>query len=165
MIIDLKQLFELDGKEIQFKHDLDLSEVEMWGIRPFKSPVQIEGKVCNRTGMVSISYKVGYLLHTVCSRCLKDESKQCEQLFSHKLAGELNDSDNDDYILVENFKLDLDELATSDILLELPIKTLCKEDCKGLCPKCGTNLNERDCGCDTRQIDPRLEALRKLLDN
>ncbi len=165
MIINLKQLFELDGKEIQFDYELDLSKVEMWGDFPFTTPVHIEGTVRNRTGMVSISYKAGYLLHTVCSRCLKAETKQCEQLFSHKLAGELNDSDNDDYILVEDFKLDLDELATSDILLELPIKTLCSDDCKGLCPKCGTNLNERDCGCDTRQIDPRLEALRKLLEN
>lgn len=165
MIIDLKQIFELDGKELQFDYELDLSQVEMWGIYPFPTPVQIKGAVLNRTGMVSISYTAGYLLHTVCSRCLKDDTKQCEQLFSHKLAGELNDSDNDDYILVEDFKLDLDELATTDILLELPIKTLCSEDCKGLCPKCGTNLNEKDCGCDTRQIDPRLEALRKLLEN
>lgn len=165
MILDLKQLFELDGEELSFQEELDLSPVELWGIHPFEAPVQLKGSVRNRAGMVELSFRASYLLHTICSRCLQEGQKQCEQLFTHKLAGELNDQDNDEYVLVENFKLDLDELAASDILLELPIKTLCREDCKGLCPKCGANLNETDCGCDTRQFDPRLEALRKLLEN
>ena len=58
----------------------------------------------------------------------------------------------------------LAELATADILLELPTSVLCVESCKGLCPVCGANLNEGDCGCDRSQRDPRLDKLRGLLD-
>ena len=71
---------------------------------------------------------------------------------------------SDDYILTEGNSLDLDELVVSDILLELPTKLLCKEDCKGLCSSCGRNLNEGKCGCEEKTVDPRLEVLRQLLD-
>ena len=51
------------------------------------------------------------------------------------------------------------------LTLELPLRVLCKEDCKGLCPKCGHNLNEGPCGCDLREEDPRWDALKSLLQN
>ena len=70
----------------------------------------------------------------------------------------------DRYIVVSDGQLDLAELATADILLELPTSVLCVESCKGLCPVCGANLNEGDCGCDRSQRDPRLDKLRELLD-
>mgnify|MGYP001091754997 FL=1 len=60
--------------------------------------------------------------------------------------------------------LDLEELARTDILLELPTKVLCSEDCKGLCSQCGKNLNEGECSCEKKQIDPRLAILSQLLD-
>lgn len=59
--------------------------------------------------------------------------------------------------------LDLDDLALSDILLALPVKNLCKEDCKGLCPVCGVNRNTETCECLKKQVDPRLEKLGELL--
>ena len=49
--------------------------------------------------------------------------------------------------------------------IELPFRLLCREDCKGLCPVCGANLNEMTCNCNTKQIDPRLEKLKMLLDS
>ena len=48
--------------------------------------------------------------------------------------------------------------------MEFPVRILCREDCRGLCQRCGKNLNEGECGCDTREIDPRMEPLRKLLE-
>ena len=70
---------------------------------------------------------------------------------------------SDDYVETPDYKLDLDELATADILLELPSKHLCKPDCKGLCPDCGADLNETACDCGKHRIDPRLEALKDLM--
>lgn len=84
--------------------------------------------------------------------------------FAHDLVLSLENEDDDSYIQIENYKLDLDELMRADILLELPTKFLCKEDCKGLCPVCGKNLNEGSCDCNLHQIDPRLEVLKKLID-
>ena len=60
-------------------------------------------------------------------------------------------------------KLDLDELVYSEVVVSVPMKHLCKEDCKGICEKCGKNLNEGECGGPKREIDPRLSALADLL--
>ena len=53
-------------------------------------------------------------------------------------------------------------IVREELLLHMELTVLCKEDCKGLCPKCGHDLNEGDCGCDRREIDPRLQKLTQL---
>ena len=58
-----------------------------------------------------------------------------------------------------------DEVVISDIILNYPQKYLCKDDCKGLCPECGKNLNEGDCGCNKTQVDSRLEILKQLMED
>ena len=75
----------------------------------------------------------------------------------------LVDETNDDYIETPDFTLELDEVVISDIILHYPQKFLCSEDCKGLCPVCGKNRNEGDCGCEKQTVDPRLEILKQLM--
>ena len=58
-----------------------------------------------------------------------------------------SENDDDEFIVAENYRVDIDEIALSDLLLELPTKLLCKDDCKGLCPVCGCDLNESECNC------------------
>ena len=58
--------------------------------------------------------------------------------------------------------IDLDPIVREQLLLALPMSAVCTEDCKGLCTVCGQNLNEKQCGCDTRQVDPRLAALKNI---
>ena len=58
--------------------------------------------------------------------------------------------------------ISLDEYVYSNMVLNVPIKHLCQEDCKGLCFKCGTNLNNGSCSCDTREVDPRFDILNSL---
>ena len=53
----------------------------------------------------------------------------------------------------------------NEILMRFPMKTLCREDCKGLCLKCGKNLNEGECGCDRASLDPRMSAIRDIFNN
>ena len=164
MKIQLKRVFENPGEVLPLEFQLDLSGVKRGGSHPIPSPVRISGKVENRAGVVSLGYLANYTLNMQCDRCLAPILRDCSVPFEHTIVEKLYTDENDDLILCEDGVLDLDELITSDILLELPIKMLCREDCKGLCPKCGTNLNESTCGCDTKQVDPRLEALRKLLE-
>ena len=84
-----------------------------------------------------------------------------EHILVHELAGE----DEEEFIVCGDYTLDLDELVAMDILLELPTRFLCREDCKGLCPKCGTNLNESTCNCSQeKEVDSRLSVLLTLLD-
>ena len=70
----------------------------------------------------------------------------------------------DEYIVLDNGRLVLDDAVREELLIDFPRKLLCSEDCEGLCPKCGKPKIEGDCGCVTKEIDPRLEVLKKLLD-
>ena len=72
--------------------------------------------------------------------------------------------DSEDYVVVDGNVLvaDLTEIVRQALVLELPMKPICRDDCKGLCPQCGVNRNETKCECRTEQIDPRWEGLKKL---
>lgn len=72
--------------------------------------------------------------------------------------------DDDDTVPVADSAIELDGPAGELLFLGLPTRDLCREDCRGLCPKCGKNLNEGDCDCDRKEIDPRLAVLKKFLD-
>lgn len=72
--------------------------------------------------------------------------------------------DDEDRVYYDaNLRADLWEIVRQTIILALPLKPLCREDCQGLCPQCRTNLNKKKCNCEVRQIDPRLEPLKELL--
>ncbi len=79
------------------------------------------------------------------------------------LAEEVEDEENEEIILLEDRALELDEVFTTECILAWGGKHLCSEDCRGLCPKCGKDLNEGPCGCG-KELDPRFAALAKLLD-
>lgn len=165
MLLNLQQLFDIVDERIDIDYDIDLSDVKLAGECPFGSSVHIAGLIENRAGIVTLAYTAKFLLSYPCDRCTEVFNRDESYEFTHILIQELNEEDDsDDYIVAENSQLDLDELVTSDVLLSLPTKMLCKDDCKGLCPKCGTNLNDCDCTCSRKECDSRLEALRELLD-
>lgn len=164
MLLDLKKLFENEGEVIPFQFELDLSDTEVSGVHPFVSPVQISGKVQNVAQTVYLTAQADFQFAISCDRCAEDMQTQYHYTFSHPLIMEMNEEDQDTYILAQDGKLDLDELLRADILLALPVKYLCKADCKGLCAVCGSNLNNESCQCNQHQIDPRLEVLKQLID-
>ncbi|MEG1953542.1 MAG: DUF177 domain-containing protein [Hydrogenoanaerobacterium sp.] len=164
-MIDLKQLFEITGESLAIDQVLDVSEAKLGEKTLFKQPAHLKGKLQNRAGVVTLSYTVELRMQTECDRCLAEVDTPLLFKFEHILVKQVNDDSNDDFIVVPSLKLDLDELALSDVILELPSKVLCKESCKGLCPICGVNLNEESCTCTQKRIDPRLEILSKFLEN
>jgi uncharacterized protein len=100
----------------------------------------------------------------MCARCAEPVSSMLEITFEKDIASSADVSpDNDDYIIIEDKKLDVLPSVEEQIMLEMPSKTLCKEDCKGLCYKCGKNLNEGECSCEKHEVDPRLAILKTLL--
>lgn len=157
MFIELEPIFNCDGAEKEFSYEFAPD-----GCDEIKS-VAVKGKVFNRTGIVSLEANALYELDTLCDRCASSVKRNEELAISHFLVSELNDEDNDEYYLVENMNFNLDELVREDILLSLPTKILCREDCRGICPYCGANLNEKQCDCK-KPVDPRLEALKQFLD-
>ena len=149
MIIDLKQLYNVVGEKLTLDCTVGGETLDSVKGYSFSDPITIKGAVMNRAGIVMLDFKADFTLHACCDRCLIEFDRSFSFDFSHVLVRSLNSSGSeyDDYVVTESDKLDMDELALTDCLLQLPSKMLCKEDCKGLCPVCGTDLNENKCDC------------------
>jgi uncharacterized protein len=164
MLLDLKKVFSKESESCSFDYKMDLSSTDINGFNPFVSPVLVKGTVKNHDEFAQLNAEVSFDFSIACDRCTRQINKCYCYTFSHVLVLSLENEDDNNFIQIINYKLDLDELMRADILLELPMKFLCSEDCKGLCFVCGRNLNDGTCSCDLHQIDPRLEALKKLID-
>lgn len=165
MKFDLNKVLDREGDADVVTADVDLCDFSYRGVSPFALPVLLKGQAANRTGVVTLDCTYRYTLCLVCDRCLTPFHRQVEQHTSHTVVRELNTSEDDDYLVAPDGIVDLMEVATNDIILSLPSKFLCKDDCKGLCPVCGCDLNQKSCGCVTRQPDPRLAALDKFFED
>ena len=163
MLLDLKKVFLNQDEKINVTYNLDLSNVEIDDIKPMPQPVEVCALAENRAGVVKLTINVKFEYVRPCDRCATVTTNLLDYTFKHTLVVSLSGESNDDFIEIPDYKLDLDMLINSDVLLELPLKYLCKDDCKGLCFKCGINKNEEECECQTKVIDPRLEVLKELL--
>ena len=162
MRLDVKGIINTPGDVIAFNEELDLSDVDFGGVRPAVRPVSVVGTVRNIAGMLRLQADVDTTLSCVCDRCGTAFEKPFHVSLERMLASELEDAENDDILLLEDGAFDLDELARETFILNMDTKTLCREDCKGLCDRCGANLNFEACRC-RKEIDPRWAALQKLM--
>ena len=163
MLLNVQRIINAPGERMEFQFELDLSDVDFGGLYPAQNPVVVTGDVRNIAGMLLLSFTAGTTLKSVCDRCLKafddPRSVHCE----YALAEEVENEDNDDIIVLEDGCVDVGDLARTAFILEMDTKTLCSEDCKGICPGCGVDLNQGSCTCK-KQVDTRLAVLAQLLE-
>ncbi len=165
MVLDLKRIFATDNSVLEIEHSLDMSDVDFMGYFPLKNPVKITGSVSNKASVVSLNLLIEYIFDAPCDRCGVNAIHNHTVTVDKLLATSIERQESDTIITVPDMKFDVDEFVYSEVILDLPAKHLCNEDCKGLCFKCGKNLNDGECGCDTREVDPRLAKLMELLEN
>lgn len=165
MILDLKHLFVNEGSVLPVDYQMDMSEVDFSGDFPLKHPIKIIGSISNRASVVELELKISYVFSADCHRCGVFSEHTHELGFKKILAVSVESEENDTIITVPDMKLDLDELIFGEVYMSLPTKHLCKDDCKGICTKCGKDLNVGECGCNHKEIDPRLQKLADLLKN
>lgn len=170
MLIEVSQI-PPEGLEIALPEEmLDLGEpADTWD-----GPATVQAELhLGRSGhgvLVTGSFSGDVPL--VCSRCLEPFQFQVEDRFDlycepgaaspPEEEHELTD-DELDVTYLEEGRINTDHLLRESILLSLPVQPLCHEDCRGLCPRCGANLNQGACTCTETRVDPRLQVLRKLL--
>ena len=118
----------------------------------------------NTAGVLILEGKLTTRLHGVCDRCAREFQRDVEFPISAVLVTELADEENEDewVFQLEGDSADLDDIVTTAFVLNMDSKLLCKPDCKGLCCRCGANLNDGPCGCEP-ELDPRFAALKQLL--
>lgn len=157
---------DLLNKEIFTKKlDIVLKEDSFYDGKEYSgilTPIKLLANLEKTDHMITLNGKVSGVLELTCSRCLKK--------FAHAINININerftdkkivDCDEDIFFINDGY-IDITQIIENNIILALPIKRLCKENCKGLCPKCGTNLNDSTCNCKENDIDPRWEKLKDM---
>ena len=164
MRLDLREVIHVPDARKTFQLQLDLSQMEFYGSKPITRPVLAEGSVTNHAGALVLEGTARSVLDLTCDRCGKEFSREKVVKLDSLVAQELEDEENDEILLLDGTELDLDQVVTEAFVLAMDTKNLCSDDCKGLCAKCGANLNDGPCGCRP-EVDPRLAVLAQLLDN
>lgn len=171
MQINISEIISTNYKSEVYSTHLDMQSFELDGVSyDFirKEPVQL---VIRNEGnsIVRISGEVNVVFDIPCSRCLisvpTDMIFDFERKIDFRKLREEQSDDLDETSFMEESSLDVDRLVAGEILVRFPMKTLCRDDCKGLCFQCGKNLNEGECGCDRASLDPRMSAIQDIFKN
>lgn len=164
MQLDFTNLLNSSADSIDIDYHFDADDFMYSTYKPLKNGVDIKGRAYQKVGVVFLDLDVKFDFFGVCDRCADDVEKRYELSLNKIIVNSMeNDNDDyDDYIVVENNILDVDEYVKEELNLFLPAKMLCDDNCKGLCQKCGKNLNYEKCEC-AKDVDPRLAALSDLL--
>jgi len=170
----LISLVRLPDEGLRFEHQYQMGELDLAGHEfSLQRPPLVTGRV-DRSGMdMRLRGEVSTVVEAPCDRCLREVTipihRQVELFYTPKdtatgQGGETELQARDlDFAVYENEEIDLDELVREQLELSLPARVLCHEDCRGLCPQCGTDLNVEQCQCQP-PMDPRWQALADLRD-
>ena len=165
MLLGLSKIIDCPGASVSFSTSVDLSDLQYGESYPVSEPVLADGMVRNTAGVLVMTGNVRTTLHGVCDRCAQDFEKDVELPIDVVLVTELSNEENEDewvFPLVGD-DADLEDIIRTVFVLNMDSKLLCSEDCKGLCCRCGKNLNDGPCSCE-KELDPRFAALKQLLE-
>lgn len=167
MFINLSDVFLSEGKVLTQVCPIELTEVQN-GYGSFsvleKSDVTV---TCRHTGKGKghVSGTAFVVLDMVCDRCLKPVPKRIDLSFDREVYSpevDLGDDAFENLEVMTGYQLNVENLVFNEILMNWPMKVLCKADCKGICKMCGKDLNYGECGCDTFVPDPRMAVIKDI---
>lgn len=164
MLIGLAKIIHCPGKKIEFSHELDFSDLDFGNCR-VSEPVKAVGKIENTAGVLQLDADVISGIHGICDRCTCEFDRSINIPVHAVLETDPDSQQPDDIwtFTVEGDAVDLEEIVRTALVFGVDSKMLCKPDCKGLCCRCGVDLNYEACRCKP-EIDPRFAVLQKLLD-
>jgi len=166
MRLDLRTIVNVPGSRLPFEFDPQLEDLVLGSVKEI-SGSHASGEVKNEAGILTLKGVLEADVTCVCARCLKEITEHMSLDVTAGLAEEVQDEEsgvNDNVFLLDGGFADLDEIFATAFVLSTEQRFLCSEDCKGLCSKCGKNLNDGPCDCKD-EGDPRLAVLRQLLEN
>ncbi|MEE1043503.1 MAG: DUF177 domain-containing protein, partial [Clostridia bacterium] len=117
----------------------------------------VHGKAVSFSGRIEVAIDINAVVNTKCARCLKP--------FQFPVKMDVRETVGEEGIILEGTILNVDNIVKNNIVVELPIRFLCNDDCKGICSICGADLNITECNCKHEQFDERFAVLKKLLDS
>jgi uncharacterized protein len=167
MKLDLKRGCDDYSETLHLEEPAEDLEIKAEGAT-FCKPIGVRLEVTKSQDQMICRGKVRTQVALECSRCLAqfEQSLTSDIQFVIDLAGgkDAEKSEEDGYFVADTSSpyFEIDDLVRESLILSLPLKPLCSEDCKGLCPICGVDLNKKQCHCVKDEIDPRWEQLKEL---
>ena len=164
MLLGLSKIIDSPGSSVDFSTSVDLSDLRYGVTNPVSEPVLAQGTVRNTAGVLLMKGSISTTIHGVCDRCAADFQRKIQFPIDVVLVTELSSEENEDEWVfpLEGDSADLDDIVRTVFVLNLDSKLLCRDDCKGICHRCGKNLNDGPCQCE-KELDPRFAALKQLL--
>ena len=165
MLLGLSKIIDCPGASVSFSTSVDLSDLCFGVSYPVSEPVKAEGIVRNTAGVLVMTGRITTCIHGTCDRCATEFDREIDFPLDVILVSEMANEENEDERVfpLEGDSADLDDIVRTVFVLNLDSKLLCKEDCAGLCCRCGKNLNNGPCNCQ-KELDPRFAALKQLLE-
>ncbi len=165
MLLGLTKIIDSPGATVPFSTSVDLSDLCYGVSYPVTEPVRAEGQVRNTAGVLVMTGSIKTTIHGTCDRCATDFDREVHFPIDVVLVTELSNEENEDEWVfpLEGDSADLEDIVRTVFVLNMDSKLLCKPDCKGLCCRCGKNLNDGPCSCQ-KELDPRFAALKQLLE-
>lgn len=165
MKIDVSKIVKSEGASLEFCEEISFGSITFNGQEyPFTSPAKAEGVIKNNGGTLYLEANVHTEFLTYCSRCLKPLNESFDFTVNECFTSDEISSDSEMLPIISN-TVDLKGAVEDNFCTSIPFVFLCNEDCKGLCPVCGKDLNGGACGCESDDIDPRLAGLKAFLKN
>lgn len=164
MKLCLKDAFASSSYNKEFKYSIDGSEFTDLPAVLLSESVGVTVTVAVSGGEVLCKMRITAAFAVSCSRCLKEFEFSFDSETQKPVLKDDGLYEEDAVYLDRSFCFDVVDEAYARICFEFPMAPRCREDCKGLCPVCGCDLNEQSCTCDIRTVDPRLAVLKKLID-
>lgn len=164
MFLDLHEIIEVPGGRVPFRCELDRERIVFPALEEFTGPVTASGEVRNTAGILELDAVVEADIIVRCDRCTAEFPQKLTYPVTATLKADPDEDDYDELFPLEGDGIDVSDVLETCFILNMDLKFLCSEDCKGLCEKCGKNLNEGPCGCG-KQLDPRMAVLSQLLDD
>lgn len=160
MILNIQAL--ITSQQMTFEENEMVSfEKFHLGTQQTEYMAKVSGTVTKNSNKYIVEGDVRITLTLLCDRCMKTYDYPIHaKLYSVFSSSETDE--NEDVKPVLKSSIDLSDDILEAIAIEIPMKSLCKQDCKGLCSKCGANLNEETCKCSSTEIDPRLAHLQNI---
>ena len=162
MRLDLRELIVNPERRLPFHLELETDNLDFPSVREYLHPPVADGVVSNEAGILHMRGSITADMLCVCDRCGQEFESTKETAVDAVLVEEESE-DNPELFVLEGTEIDVQEVLSTCFILDMETKFLCREDCKGLCARCGRNLNLGPCGCG-KEIDPRFAVLEQLLD-
>ncbi|MGN0298108.1 MAG: YceD family protein [Lachnospiraceae bacterium] len=168
MLIELSQLYTQNGKQMTFDVPIEMDEFSSsFGnyLVLEKAPVHLV-IYHSQKRKLQITGDLHIVLEIPCDRCLDPVAYPFDLSIEKEL--DMNESDEqrnqnlDEQAYIQGNELDVEMLVRGELIVNMPMKVLCAEECKGICNKCGTNLNHGSCNCDATELDPRMSVISDI---